>query len=54
VSASKFIEVSLIGTFVLSTYFESVANVGELRGSELKRSCTNTTHPRTTASDTYL
>ena len=39
VSASKFMEVSLIGTLVLSTYFESVANVGEFRGSELKSSC---------------
>lgn len=30
-----------MGTLVLSTYFESVAKVGELRGSELNRSCTN-------------
>eukprot|EP01052_Picozoa_sp_SAG31_P085309 SAG31_NODE_45769_length_257_cov_0.974684_1_plen_62_part_10 len=42
VSASKFIDVSLIGTFVLSTYLESVAKVGELRGSVLNKSCEHT------------
>ena len=36
---SKFIEVSLIGTLVLSTYLESVAKVGEFRGSVLNKSC---------------